>query len=101
MDEPSDLSSVRDVVRQKQATFPIYIKQGSAEAFARAIDTDWDGGYPRTYLLDRNGRVRSMVYGPIDPKPTEALVRRLLAEKANPNTKPPAANPKGFLNKAG
>ena len=101
MDDPDAMVAVRGVVREKKAAFPVYIKQGDPEAFARGLDADWSGGYPRTYLLDRSGRVRSVISGPIDPKPTEALVRRLLAEKPKPNAKLPANHPKGFLNKAG
>ncbi len=69
------------VAKQKPA-FPIYLRPLlSDDVYLKSIDADWEGAMPRTYLLDKSGRVRKIISGPIIPAEVETLVGKLLAEK--------------------
>jgi thiol-disulfide isomerase/thioredoxin len=91
-------TKVLPFLRQQKAAFPVFVKaKGGDEAFINAIDKDWEGSIPRTYLLDRKGNVRQVFAGEIEPKQVETTIRRLLAEKPNALPNPPARHPKGLL----
>src|SRR5581483_10143201 len=86
-------TKVLPFLKQQKAAFPVFVKaKGGDEAFINAIDKDWEGSIPRTYLL-----VRKVFAGEIEPKQVETTIRRLLAEKPNALPNPPARHPKGLL----
>lgn len=99
LDAEGDRSTkVLPFLKQQKVSFPVYLKAtGGDEAFIAAIDKDWEGSIPRTYLLDRKGNVRKVITGEIEPKQVEATIRRLLAEKPNALPNPPTRHPKGLL----
>lgn len=67
--------AVRDFVREREVTYPIAHVGSEAEALFGGVR-----GYPMSFLLDRNGKIRHTVIGPVAPLSLEPAVRRLLAE---------------------
>jgi cytochrome c biogenesis protein CcmG/thiol:disulfide interchange protein DsbE len=67
--------AVRDFVRARAVRYPIAHVGGDAEVLFGGVR-----GYPTSFLLDRNGRIRHTVIGPVAPVSLEPAVRRLLAE---------------------
>lgn len=65
---------VRDYVRGR-VTYPIAIVGRREEAAFGGVR-----GYPTSFLLDRTGRIRHAVIGPLAPASLELAVRRLLDE---------------------
>lgn len=67
--------AVRDFVRERGVTYPIAHVGSEAEAMFGGVR-----GYPTSFLLDRSGRIRHTVIGPVAPLSLEPAVRRLLDE---------------------
>ena len=68
-------ASVAEFVRDRGVTYPIAHVSPSVERVFGGVR-----GYPTSFLLDRTGRIRHTVIGPIGPLSLELAVRRLLAE---------------------
>lgn len=67
--------AVAAFVRDRGVSYPIAHVDARAEAVFGGVR-----GYPTSFLLDRSGRIRHTVMGPIAPLSLEPAVRRLLAE---------------------
>lgn len=67
--------AVRAFVQERGVSYPIAHVDARAEATFGGVR-----GYPTSFLLDRNGRIRHTVIGPVAPVSLEPAVRRLLAE---------------------
>lgn len=65
---------VQQFVRERSITYPIAVVGGDAQAAFGGVP-----GIPTSFLLDREGRVRHRVVGPLAPVSLEPAVRRLLA----------------------
>lgn len=68
-------ASVRAFVEDRGVTYPIAHVGSEAERTFGGVR-----GYPTSFLIDRTGRIRHTVLGPIGPLSLEPAVRRLLAE---------------------
>lgn len=68
-------ASVRAFVEERGITYPIAHVGPEAEQTFGGVR-----GYPTSFLIDRTGRIRHTVLGPIAPLSLEPAVRRLLAE---------------------
>lgn len=68
-------AAVRAFVADRGVTYPIAHVDASAEAVFGGVR-----GYPTSFLLDRTGRIRHTVLGPVAPLSLEPAVRRLLDE---------------------
>lgn len=66
---------VRAFVQDRGVTYPIAHVDGSAEQVFGGVH-----GYPTSFLIDRTGKIRQAVIGPIGPLSLEPAVRRLLSE---------------------
>lgn len=66
---------VRRFVEERGVTYSIAHVDGSAEQTFGGVR-----GYPTSFLIDRTGKIRQAVIGPIGPLSLEPAVRRLLAE---------------------
>ena len=69
-------ATVEAYVRARGVTYPIAHVGTEAERRFGGVR-----GYPTSFLLDRTGRIRHTVMGPIGPLSLEPAVRRLLAER--------------------
>jgi cytochrome c biogenesis protein CcmG, thiol:disulfide interchange protein DsbE len=67
--------AVRQFVQDRGVTYPIVHVGAEAERTFGGVR-----GYPTSFLLDRTGRIRHTVLGPVAPLSLEPAVRRLLAE---------------------
>ena len=67
-------SEVRRFVQERTISYPIAIVSGDAQAEFGGVP-----GIPTSFLLDREGRVRHRVVGPLAPVSLEPAVRRLLS----------------------
>jgi thiol-disulfide isomerase/thioredoxin len=79
VDIPSAYPQVRKFLGQQQPRFSTYLKKpGDDEAFINAVDADWSGTLPATFVYDATGkRVRSL-FGEQTPESFEAVVREFL-----------------------
>lgn len=67
--------AVAAFVRDREVTYPIAHVGAEAEQVFGGVR-----GYPTSFLLDRTGKIRHTVLGPVAPLSLEPAVRRLLAE---------------------
>jgi cytochrome c biogenesis protein CcmG/thiol:disulfide interchange protein DsbE len=68
-------AKVREFAEARGVVYPIAHVGAEAERVFGGVR-----GYPTSFLLDRSGRMRHTVIGPIAPLSLEPAVRRLLAE---------------------
>ena len=68
---------VREYVTARGVTYPVAVVGSEAEAAFGGVR-----GIPTSFLLDREGRVRHRVIGPLAPATLELAVRRLVADGA-------------------
>lgn len=67
--------AVREFVADRGVRYPIaHVAAGAEQTFGGVH------GYPTSFLLDRSGRIRHTVIGPVAPLSLEPAVRRLLDE---------------------
>lgn len=67
--------AVARYVRERGVTYPVAHVDAAAERVFGGVR-----GYPTSFLLDRRGRIRHTVLGPVAPLSLEPAVRRLLDE---------------------
>ena len=91
-DEPTDSAKAAAFIKRQHAPEPAYIKpKADLAAWAKTLDAKWTNVVlPRTYLIDRSGKVRKMIDGKINPADLNKTLTTLLGEKAGPAA-PPAA----------
>ncbi|MBI2956376.1 MAG: redoxin domain-containing protein [Acidobacteria bacterium] len=65
LDDPADRDTkVRDFLAELRPSFPVFIKsQGDPDPFINAIDLEWSGALPATFIYDRRGRRRHSLVG--------------------------------------
>ncbi len=68
-------AQVREFAEDRGVVYPIAHVDAAAERTFGGVR-----GYPTSFLLDRTGRIRHTVIGPVAPLSLEPAVRRLLAE---------------------
>lgn len=72
-------AAVRAFIAERGVSYPIAHVGPVAEAAFGGVQ-----GYPMSFLLDRSGRIRHRVIGPVAPVSLEPAVRRLLSEPPSP-----------------
>jgi cytochrome c biogenesis protein CcmG, thiol:disulfide interchange protein DsbE len=71
--------AIRQWLADRGVTYPVaVVGDGALEAFGGVA------GYPTSFLLDREGRIRHRALGPLAMASFEPAVRRLLAAPRNP-----------------
>jgi hypothetical protein len=98
-DSSEDLAGkVERFLRKSGVDFAAYIcPDGDQTDYITALDPSWEGALPRTYVLDRQGRVIKTIAGRIDYTRMDALIRKLLATPAPSQGSRPAEHRKGIL----
>lgn len=71
--------AVARYVRERGVTYPVAHVDAAAERVFGGVR-----GYPTSFLIDRSGRIRHTVLGPVAPLSLEPAVRRLLDEAPGP-----------------
>jgi thiol-disulfide isomerase/thioredoxin len=78
-DDIQNLDDVKHFLKERQASFPTFIVDGTdTDALREAIYPQWTGGIPSTFFFDRQGVLKGRIFGPIDPKEFEATIKPLL-----------------------
>jgi thiol-disulfide isomerase/thioredoxin len=97
-DEPNDKTKAGLFLKRQHAPETAFIKpKGDLAAWSKSLDARWDSGsLPRTYLIDRSGKVRKVIDGKINAADLKKTLATLLAEKPGPAA-PPTAKGKGPL----
>jgi len=74
IDDPEEIhSKVVPFLRKHAVPYPVFVKAaGGDEAFINALNKDWTGAVPATFLYDTAGRQRKMLVG----KQTHASLRK-------------------------
>lgn len=70
------VEGVRDFLADRKVSYPVAIVGQDVEAAFGGVR-----GIPTSFLLDREGRVRHRVVGPLAPATLELAVRRLLGDR--------------------
>ena len=80
-DDISEIKSgVPKFLADMKATMPAYLLNvPDMEAAINAVDTEWTGQLPATYLYDRAGRIAFKHFGRVDPKELRAALDKVLA----------------------
>jgi thiol-disulfide isomerase/thioredoxin len=78
-DEPEQAAAARQFLDGLKAPPPAYIKRATDDdKFINAIDPQWSGALPATFLYDRQGRKLRSFFGELDLKALAAAVEKLL-----------------------
>jgi thiol-disulfide isomerase/thioredoxin len=78
-DEPEQAADARRFLEGIHAPPPAYIKQAADDdKFINAIDPQWSGALPATFLYDRQGRRARSFFGELDLQALSAAVQKLL-----------------------
>lgn len=73
--DEGSVDGVRNFLAERDITYPVAVVPGSTERLFGGL-----AGYPTSFLLDRQGKVRHQALGPLAMISFEPAVRRLLAE---------------------
>jgi len=64
MDDTDSIDQVRKFIRDTQADFPHYLVDAQdLENFINAVDQDWPGAIPTTFIYDRKGKLAKRLIG--------------------------------------
>lgn len=78
-DEPEQAAAARQFLEGIKAPPPAYIKRATDDdKFINAIDPQWSGALPATFLYDRQGRKVRSFFGELDLQALSAAVEKLL-----------------------
>ena len=75
-------SAVIPFLKAQGASLPAYIRDGSVENdedFINAVDPEWSGALPATFIYDGNGRLAKKILGPTTYSQLKEAVTPLLA----------------------
>jgi thiol-disulfide isomerase/thioredoxin len=80
LDSPKEReTAVRDFLAEQRPVFPVFIKTaGDPDEFINAIDPDWSGALPATFIYDRAGHRRHALIEKQTFASLEQLLRPLL-----------------------
>jgi thiol-disulfide isomerase/thioredoxin len=83
LDDTADLkTAVPEFLRQVKATMPVYLLNVSdPEPVIVAIDKDWGGALPATFLYDAKGKVVFRHYGRVKTPELRAAIEKLVGSK--------------------
>ncbi|MGH9862235.1 MAG: TlpA disulfide reductase family protein [Candidatus Acidiferrales bacterium] len=72
-------TEVKSFLAEMRPFFPVFIKTaGDPDTFINAIDPEWSGVLPATFIYDRSGQRRHALFSPQTQDSLERLVRPLL-----------------------
>lgn len=78
VDEPSDAPAAVQFLKEKHAPTPAYLKKAkNDDAFINAVDSQWSGSLPATFLYGRDGHRAASFVGATEIAQIEAAVRKL------------------------
>jgi thiol-disulfide isomerase/thioredoxin len=70
---------VKNFLAEQKPPFPAFIKTGGDDdAFINALDPDWSGALPATFIYDRQGRRRQALFGEQTFQSLEGYIQPLL-----------------------
>jgi thiol-disulfide isomerase/thioredoxin len=81
LDSPKERDTeVKKFLVEQQPPFPVFIKTGAddPETFINAIDPQWTGELPATFIYDRRGRRAASLFGPQTVDTLAAKLKPLL-----------------------
>jgi thiol-disulfide isomerase/thioredoxin len=79
VDDQESLNAVKDFLRQQKADMPSFlIHAPDMDTFINAIDQQWTGAVPATFVYDRKGNLAKRIIGGSTLKEFESAVQPLL-----------------------
>jgi thiol-disulfide isomerase/thioredoxin len=83
LDDPSEIkTTVPRFLQQMRARMPAYLLNATEpNAAINAVDPEWAGGMPATFLLDTSGQVVYKHLGPIKPEELRREIEKVMSEK--------------------
>jgi thiol-disulfide isomerase/thioredoxin len=85
-DFDSDLPQARKFLTEQQVTFPTWWKVGDDMEFINALDPDWSGALPGSFLYDGTGRLVRSWEGKASYATLEQRLRAVLDSPTNPDS---------------
>lgn len=80
MDEDADINLVRRFLAEHKPEFTNYRqKPRTFDTFVKAVDPEWRGSLPATFLYDREGKILRRVVGEQNRESFERFIAELLA----------------------
>ncbi|HXK58470.1 MAG TPA: TlpA disulfide reductase family protein [Acidobacteriota bacterium] len=78
MDEPEDAAKAREYLETHKSDFPAYIRGfKDFDAFSSALDPDWKGAIPATFIFDQSGKRVFSHEGKVTYKQLKKVISRL------------------------
>ena len=72
-------TEVKEFLAEMRPLFPVFIKTaGDPDTFINAIDPEWSGVLPATFIYDRSGQRRHTLFSPQTLDSLEGMVKPLL-----------------------
>lgn len=83
LDDVSEIgTTVPKFVKEMKATMPIVLLNvNDPEPAIKAVDANWDGQLPATYLYDREGKIIFKHFGRIKPEELRAAIDKAVGTK--------------------
>jgi thiol-disulfide isomerase/thioredoxin len=82
MDTAQDVRpKVVPFLAKQGVTSGAFVQKGNADAFIQALDPNWQGEVPRTYIYGRNGKLVRVLSGEQSLAAFEAAVKPVLAKR--------------------
>ena len=83
LDDAADIkTAVPDFLRQVKATMPVFLLSVSdPEPVILAVDKDWGGALPATFLYDAHGKVVFKHYGRVKTPELRDAIEKVMKEK--------------------
>jgi len=83
LDDTADIkSTVPEFLRQMKATMPVYLLNvNDPEPVIMAVDKDWGGALPATFLYDAQGKVVFRHYGRVKTPELREAIEKLVGSK--------------------
>jgi len=81
LDSPGERDkAVKKFLAEQRPSFPVYLQKGGddPDTFINAIDPQWTGELPATFIYDRQGRRAHSLFGPQTAAALEKLVQPFL-----------------------
>jgi thiol-disulfide isomerase/thioredoxin len=83
LDDPSEIKTgVPRFLRRMRAQMPAYLlNENEPDTAITAVDPEWAGSMPATFLLDSSGQVVYKHLGPINPEELRAELEKVMSNE--------------------
>jgi thiol-disulfide isomerase/thioredoxin len=84
VDDEANRDGVLAFLASQKVDFATWIKRGDDKTLMRALDPEWSGNIPASFLFDGRGKAQQRSYGPVNDEALNEVWERVVGRRKGP-----------------